>query len=38
MKENQKITTCDELDLETPLGSRPIMHAQKRYGHWMWDM
>ena len=29
MKENQKITPCDRLALETPLASRPIMHAQK---------
>ena len=29
MKENWKITTCDQLALETPLGSQPIMHAQK---------
>ena len=29
MKENHKITTCDRLALETPLGSRPIVHAQK---------
>ena len=28
-KENRKITTCDWLGLETPLGSQPIMHAQK---------
>ena len=29
MKENHNITTCDWLALETPLGSQPIMHAQK---------
>ena len=29
MKENHKVATCDQLALETPLGYRPIMHAQK---------
>ena len=29
MKENWKITTCEWLALETPLGSQPILHAQK---------
>ena len=29
MKENRKITTRDQLALETPLGPQPIMHAQK---------
>ena len=29
MKENQNITTCDWLGLQTPQGSRPIMDAEK---------
>ena len=29
MKEIRKITTCDMLALETPLGSWMILHAQK---------
>ena len=35
-KQNQKITTCDRLALETPLGYRPITHAQKSL--WTLDM